>query len=168
MKVIKQTTYETCLASTLLMLIGESWTKRKEIEIWKHGWEFNYLIGQLDYVAKKFRKSFKVYIENKYYFEKLRKENDKAIKLINTKIDMKLIKELLENAPVIVYLDNYYLQKAVHTSHFVLAEKYNNDVMEIADSYDGKRKEISGKIIKKAIISLRNHLKYSPVLISVG
>lgn len=167
MKIIKQTTYETCLASVLLMLIGESWNKSKEIEIWKHGWEFNYLIGQLNYTAKKHKKSFVVYIENRYYFEKLRKEKSREIKLVNAKIDIRLIKKLLKSAPVIVYLDNYYLQKIVHAPHFVLAKKFRDDTIEIADPYDGKKKRIPGKILNKAIISLRNHLKYSPVLIRV-
>ena len=167
MKVIKQTTYESCLASALLMLIGESWSKKKEIEIWKHGWEFNYLVGQLNYVAKKLRKGFKVYIENRNHFERLRKENGREVELVNVKIDTQLIKKLLKSGSVIVYLDNYYLQKIVHAPHFVLAERYKDDIIEIADPYDGKRKKISSEIIKKAIISLRNHLKYSPVLIRV-
>ena len=167
MKIIKQTTYETCLASVLLMLISESWSRNKEIEIWKHGWEFNYLIGQLNYVAKKYKKNFVVYIENRYYFKKLQKEKSGEIKLVNSKIDIRLIEKLFKSGSVIVYLDNYYLRKIVHAPHFVLAEKCKDDTIEIADPYDGKRKKISGKIINKAIISLRNHLKYSPVLIRV-
>ncbi len=168
MKVIKQTTYESCLASTLLMLVGESWSRKKEIEIWKHGWEFNYLIGQLNHAAKKYEKNLQVYIENRYYFEKLRKEKSQKVELVNARISMGLIRKLLENGSVVVYLDNYYLQKVVHAPHFVLAERRMDDIIEIADPYNGKRKKISGEIIKKAIIDLRNHLKYSPVLIRVG
>jgi len=167
MKIIEQSTYETCLASDLLMLIGESWSRSKEIEIWKQGWEFNYLIGQLNYAAKKYKKNLGVYIENRYYFEKLRKEKSGEIELVNAKVDIQLIKKLLKSGSVIVYLDNYYLQKIVHAPHFVLAEKFKDDTIKIADPYDGKSKKISGKILNKAIISLRNHLKYSPVLIRV-
>ena len=167
MKIIKQSTYETCLASDLLMLIDESWSRSKEIEIWKHGWGFNYLIGQLNYVAKKYKKNFVVYIESQYYFRELRREKSQGIELVNSKIDMRLIKKLLKSGFVIVYLDNYYLQKIVHAPHFVLAERYKDDTIEIANPYDGKRKKISSEIIQKAIISLRNHLRYSPVLVRV-
>ena len=167
MKIIKQTTYETCLASVLLMLISQSWSRNKEIEIWKHGWEFNYLIGQLNYIAKRYKKSFEVYIENQYYFRELRKEKNQGIELVNLKIGIKLIKKMLKTGSIIVHLDNYYLQKVVHAPHFVLAEKFNDSTIEIADPYDGQRKKISGKILNKAIINLRNHLKYSPVLIRV-
>ena len=168
MKVIKQSTYETCLASALLMLIGEPWNRNKEIEIWKQGWKFSYLISQLNYVAKKYKKDFSVYVENWHYFIELQKEKGRGVELINAKIDMQSVKKLLNSSPVIVYLDNYYLQRVIHTPHFVLAERYNGDIIEIADPYDGKEKKISSETFKKAIISLRNHLKYSPVLVRLG
>lgn len=96
---------------------------------------------------------------------KLKKEKSQRVELVSSKVDMRLIRKLLESGSIIVYLDNYYLQKIVHAPHFVLVERYKDDTIEIADPYDGKRKNISSKIIQKAIISLRNHLKYSPVLI---
>jgi hypothetical protein len=36
------------------MMTGK--TRKDEIEIWKHGWKFNYLIGQLNYIANKYKK----------------------------------------------------------------------------------------------------------------
>lgn len=163
MKVIRQSTYETCLACCLLMMVGK--TKKDEIEIWRHGWKFNYLIGQLNYVASKYGKTFEVYVENKYYFNQLQKQKGKGVKLMQMKIDAKLLSALLEDGKVIVYLDNYYLQKILHVPHFILATKKSEGNIEMVDPYDGKLEKIPTKIISKAIIGLRNHLRYSPVLI---
>lgn len=166
MKVIKQSTYETCLPCCLLMMSGNN--KKDEIEIWKHGWRFNYLIGQLNYVSNKYNKNIKSYIENKYYFNQLQKQKNNKIELINKKIDLKLINDLLKKSKVIVYVDCYYLYKILHAPHFVIVLKMDKNFIEIADPSDGKRKKIPVEILKKSIVSLRNHLKYSPVLITIG
>ncbi len=163
MKVIKQSTYETCLSCCLLMMSGRD--NKDEVEIWKRGWKFNYLIGQLNYVASKYDRQIKAYIENKYYFNQLQKQKSSGIKLLNKKIDTKLLSKLLEKDKVILYLDNYYLQGILHAPHFVVAIKQMDNRLEVADPYDGKIKMIPIKVISKAIVSLRNHLKYSLVLI---
>lgn len=165
MGIIKQSTYETCLACCLVMMAGN--TREDEIEIWKHGWKFNYLIGQLNYVASVYEKEIEAYVENEYYFNKLQKQKGKRVRLTNKKIDTNLISRLLQNGKVIVYLDCYYLQKVVHAPYFVMAAKQEKEFIEIADPFDGKLKKINEGIISKAIGSLRNHLKYSPVLITM-
>jgi len=165
MKVIKQSTYETCLPCSLLMMAGRG--NRDEIEIWRHGWKFNYLIGQLNYVASKYKKRIVAYVENKYYFNQLQRQKSSGVKLVNKKIDAKLLSKLLEDSKVIVYLDCYYLQKILHAPHFVVALNQDKYSIEIADPFDGRLKKIPKDIIKKGISSLRNHLKYSPVLITI-
>jgi hypothetical protein len=87
--------------------------------------------------------------------------------LINKKIDTKLLIKLLEKGKVIVYIDCYYLQKILHAPHFIVALNHNKDFIEIADPFDGKIKRISIRVIERATSSLRNHLKYSPVLITI-
>jgi len=166
MKIIKQTTYETCLPCCLLMITEEN--KKDEIEIWKHGWYFNYLIGQLNYIADKYGKKIEAYIENEYYFNELQSQKNKDIKLTNKKIDIDFLCELLGDNKVIIYIDCYYFQKILHAPHFVVAtRKVENDI-EVADPADGKIKMVPIKIIEEAIESLRNHLKYSPVLVTVS
>ena len=167
MKILKQSTYETCLACCLLMVVDGK--RKDEIEIWKHGWEIGqYLIGQLNYVANKYGKSVEAYIENKYYFNQLENQKEKKVKLINKKIDTKLLGKLLENGPVILYSDRYNPDGAgyVHAPHFTLALEQKDKSFKIADPFDGKLKEISAKDVRKRIGSLRNHLKYSPVLVA--
>lgn len=168
MKIIKQSTYETCLACCLLMMTGG--IRKDEIEIWKRGWRFNYLIGQLNYVVRKYDREFEVYVENKYYFNQLQKQKGRGIKLVNKKIDTKLLNRLLEIDKVIVYLDSYYPYNAryVHAPHFVIAARKIKGDIEVADPFDGKLKKISISTIKKGINSLRNYLKYSPVLITIS
>ena len=165
MKIFKQSTYETCLTCCLLMVAEKD--KKDEIEIWKHDWKFNYLIGQLNYIASRYNKKIEAYIENKYYFNQLLKQKVNGIKLLNKRINTQSLSEFLKKDKVIVYLDNYYLQKILHAPHFIVAIRQNKDVIEIADPFDGKIKKIPIQIVNKAISSLRNHLKYSPVLIKI-
>lgn len=165
MKIIKQSTYETCLACCLLIIADGA--RKDEIEIWKHGWKFNYLIGQLNYVANKYGVKFEAFIENKYYFDQLQKQKRRGVTLVNKKIDVILINELLKKGTAIVYVDNYVLQKVLHAPHFVLALERRADHMEIADPFDGKIKKVSVNSIRKGIGDLRNHLKYSPVVITI-
>jgi hypothetical protein len=160
---MKQSTYETCLACCLLMAVDGP--QKDEIEVWKHGWKFNYLIGQLNYVAEKYGKKFEVYVENKYYFNQLLQQKNKNIILLNKKIEGRLLNKFLEEGDAIVYIDNYYLQKILHTPHFVIAKKRVGGAIEIVDPFDGRKKRIPVAVVNKAITSLRNHLKYSPILI---
>lgn len=169
-KPLKQSTYETCLTCCLLMLAGKS--RKDEIEIWKHGWKFNYLIGQINFVSSKYNKKVTAYIENKYYFNELKNQGGKNVRLINSKINLKLINKLLEEGSVGVYCDAYYPFAAhsgyVHAPHFIVCLSRDGDFMELADPWDGQIKKWPVKEINKAIISLRNHLKYSPVLITIN
>ena len=55
--------------------------------------------------------------------------------MVNQKIDIALIDKLLKKGTVIVYLDNYVLQKVLHAPHFVLAVEHFADFMEIAGPY---------------------------------
>lgn len=147
------------------MLTNKS--RKDEIEIWKHGWKFNYLMGQLNFISKKHRIHLNAYIENKYYFNELRKQNNKYVCLQNQKVNFKLLAKLLKTSPVIVYLDCYLLQKVLHAPHFVLATKSAGKEIEIADPFDGKIKKIPVTLLSKAINSLRVHLRYSPVLVTI-
>jgi len=139
---------------------------KDEIKIWKQGWRFNYLIGQLNYVARKYGKAIKAYIENQYYFNELQNQKEDGVELVNKKITIALIDELLVKGNVIIYIDNYYLQGILHAPHFVMALRRIEKIIEIVDPFDGKLKKIPADTIQKGIISLRNHLKYSPVLIT--
>ena len=93
------------------------------------------------------------------------------LKLVNIKIDLKLINKLLEKGNVGVYCDAYYPYTPnsgyVHAPHFIVGLKKAGNFIEVADPWDGQIKQWPVKEINKAIISLRNHLKYSPVLITM-
>ncbi len=166
MKIIKQTTHDTCQACAILMLIGGN--KKDEIEVWKHGWKFNYLLGQTSYVSQKYKKNFTIYIENKYYFEKIQKQKKDKVNLKNEKINLKLIEKVIKDNNVAVYVDSYYpyVPGNLHAPHFWVILEINDKFVEVADPWYGKKLKIPINIFKKSIISLRNLLKYSPVLIT--
>lgn len=85
--------------------------------------------------------------------------------MIQEKIDLKLIDKLIKISPIIVYVDSYYLWKVSHYPHFIIVIKNQKNGYKIFDPWDGKIKQISSFMLSKSIISLRNHLKFSPQLI---
>ena len=161
----KQTTYESCLSVALMQLLGIKPSRSKEINIWKSGWDFNFLIGQVNYVSNKYDKKITICVENPLYLNDLKKQNSSYVSLIHKRIDSKLINSLLRYGKFIIYLDNYYIQKVTHAPHFILIQKENKNDYLISDPWDGKQKLINKKTIHKAVSSLRNHLKFSPIII---
>lgn len=165
MKVIKQSTYETCLPACLLMLTNQAPNVKEEIRIWKSGWKFNYLSGQLNYLSNHGYR-FTVDIENKYYFHDLSKVIRRGTTLVRSQITQQHLKKRIANGPCVVYVDNYVFAKITHAPHFILALKEKNGEVMIADPWDGKIRKVLLKDIMRGIMSLRKHLLYSPVLIT--
>jgi hypothetical protein len=163
----QQTTYESCLAVALMHLLNIEPSEQKELEIWKHGWKFNYLIGQLNFISQTYGKPLKGYIENKYYFATLSTQAESNVHLVREKINTPLLDKILaENKKAIVLIDNYFLQKVVHAPHFVVIESSHKHEYQIFDPWEGKQKFLSKEILDKAIMSLKKRLRHSPVLIS--
>lgn len=173
MKRLSQTTSETCLPISLIYLLLKMKKKVKrseELNILIKGIKFtklDYSIGQLVYVAKKYKVRIKFYVEFKKFFEKLNKFRlPKNLELLNKKIDLNLLKELIKDGPLIVYVDDFYIRRVIHYPHFVVLLDINESV-KFFDPWDGKIKKIDKKRFIKGIQSLRNKLKFSPKVIQI-
>lgn len=166
-KPYKQSFYETCMTVCLMLLCGIKPSKRLEFLIWKNGWKQNvYLSGQINFIAGRFQKYFTLTVESKSYLREVNKKISRRIKLESRKIDIRLIKKKLNSGPVIIYLDDFYIYRYVHYPHSLLALGFQSGKLRCADPWDGKIKWLKIGAIKNGIRSLRNHLKYSPILIS--
>ena len=165
----EQSTFETCLAVDLLNLVGTEISKKIEREVIDYALDFskdNFTIGHLDFVAQKFNVDLDFYVDNKPFFNFIKKfKFSNRVNLLKEKIDLKLIDRLIKISPVIVYLDSYYLWKVSHYPHFVIVIEKSKNGYKIFDPWDGKIKQINGTILSKAIINLRNLLKFCPQLI---
>lgn len=170
MKKYKQTTCETCLASSLLLLLGTKPNQRKEMDILNYGLKFskwNFVIGHLDFVARKYNKRITTYIESKKLIRVLKKMKlSKNIRIINKPISLTLIKNILQK-PVIVYLDDFVFRKELHYPHFVIIWKIDKNKFILTDPWDGKIKRVSFGFIRKGIHYLKNQLNFSPQLIQI-
>ena len=173
---------ETCLAKCLMILlekkIGKKIKDRYELDLlnysFKHERE-NITRGHIEKVAKDFRVSFDWCVDSKIFFDFIKEKSlFKRIKLINKKINKKLINSILDSS-LIVYLDRFFLWEPkhglyyrYHYPHFVIINRKINNGYEIIDPDDGKIKHINKKVLLKAIYSLRNHFLISPHLIKVS
>jgi len=70
----------------------------------------------------------------------------------------------IDYSKLIKELGLYY---KVHYPHFIIVTKKLEDKYEIIDPYDGLVKHIEKEKLSKAIISLKNHLWFSPQVIQI-
>lgn len=172
----QQTTPLSCLPACLLMGLqiktGFSFYPEDEQQLLFNGLLFNreiYHIGILEEFSKRFKKTLKVWVDNKYFSESLKKlpiSND--LKIHFHKIDLDLILGNLSNKRLmILYLDLFYLRNNLHSPHFVVVEKLIKDRLVVLDPWKGKRFYLKSKVLMKAIDSLRNHLGFCPILVEI-
>ncbi len=166
-----QTTYETCLAVSLLQAVGKI-NKKLELDCIIHSLKFSkddFVVGHIDFIQNNFSVKITRLVDNKLFYNYLK--DIKATDLIETKIvkiDLELIDNLLKNNKPILYLDSYCLFKITHSPHFVTVIDKIGNSYKIFDPWDGKFKEISSKIVLEGIESLRNHLKFCPQILLIA
>lgn len=174
LKIKTQSTIETCLSMCLIAFLeqkGIPVPENEEINILVEGikfTKFDYSTGHLVYVASKYPVRIEQHIDYLTFYQLLSKfKYPKNMKLFNTKIDHKSIAKFLQFSPIILYVDQYYLEGGLHISHLVILEGITDEIAIILDSWDGRRKKIPTKILIRSIQSLRNKLKISPKIIRV-
>lgn len=159
----KQSTYETCLSVCLLLLVGNRPTQSSELQLWRAGWRFNYLAGQLAKASRQSRCCLVAVVELRRYAASVRRTVGPKVRVTSSRITAGVIERT--PLPAIIYLDNYYLEGRVHAPHFVLMLRRTRRHFVIADPWDGRVKRISGRTLSRSVCSLRRRLGFSPVLI---
>lgn len=177
---MQQAHIESCLASSLRGLLlaqkGIELTEEDEIFILNKGsnyYKVDFSLGQLIYVAQKYKLKFEVMIESKIYYDYLLQQNlPKELELKYGEINNKNLKNYLKNSPIIVYLDKYYtiakkdLINKYHYPHYVILTDLSKEA-EIIDPWDGKIKAYKNTYIVKAIKELRKRLYISSKIIKL-
>lgn len=168
-KEYEQSTCETCLAVSLLNIAGAGLSREREREVLSYALDFskdNFTIGHLDFIAKEYGTNLDFYVDNKPFLDFIKKMRFSGkIRVLQEKIDLKLIDGLIKASPIIIYVDSYYLWKVSHYPHFIIVIRKLQDSYEIFDPWDGKIREISSSTLSKSITSLRNLLKFCPEVI---
>ena len=167
-----QTNFESCLPVCLLLLTNKKFSKLGELNLTIAGIKASrtsYAIGMLDIFTKKYKLYIDVYVDNKYFLKVLNKEllrlNNRYINLAHKTINKKTI--MLEPTPYILYVDHHDLGVYSHVPHFIIVSKKSGNNFIIFDPWTGKRKKVNLKLINKSVVSLKNHIKYCPLLIKI-
>ncbi|HLD73137.1 MAG TPA: hypothetical protein VJA23_06160 [Candidatus Nanoarchaeia archaeon] len=164
-----QSTFESCLAVDLLNLTETKISPKKERKVLDYALDYSkyhFTLGHLDFVATEFKVGLDYYIDNKLFFNFTKQFRFSGkINLFQEKIDLRLIDKLIKTSPVIVYLDAFVIWKITHAPHFIIVIENSRKGYKIYDPWDGKIRLINSTVLSKAIISLRNLLKYCPQLI---
>lgn len=170
MTTYRQTTCETCLAHSLLLLLNVEPNQEREMEILTHGLKFtkwNFSIGHLDFVARKYRKNISVHVEDirlANLFKRL--PVSKRITVFQSEIDLDLIKKLIKS-PLILYVNDYLFRKEFHYPHFIVVWKFDKNRFVVTDPWDGKIKRLTPNSLTQGIELLKNTLKFSPQIIQL-
>lgn len=178
----KQKHPETCLAKCLMILLEKAKHKeipdKYELELLIFSLKYereNIARGHLEKVVRDFKVNIDWYVDAKIFFDFVKKMKiPPQVSLINEKVNLKLIDNLLEK-PLILYVDIFYLWEKemglyykYHYPHFIIVNGKVGNFYEIIDPDDGKVKKIEQKRLSKAILSLRNHLWISPQVIQLS
>jgi len=175
-KIEKQRSCEGCLSVCLMSLLdyqkGIKLDEKEEFNILFEGLKFTRLdfsTGHLVYLAKKFPElTFEQYIDFDVFYEILKKlDSPKNLKLYSKKINLKFLKEMTKENPVIIYVDMFTFDGIYHYSHFVILKEIDDEKATIFDPWSGEKIEMKTKILMRSISYVRNMLKISPKLIRV-
>lgn len=175
-----QKTCETCLANCLLVLLDEKTSLENEVKILSEGLKFskfnilrtntlsNFVIGHLKFLSEIKHVQFNYYLENKLEYNLLTKlEKWNGIDIVLKKIDVKLIKRLLQNKPLIINLDSWCIWRRRHYPHYVIIRGKKYKRFEIYDPWDGRIKFQRLEDLSEGISKLRNLIKLSPGIIQL-
>ncbi len=176
LKINKQRSCESCLSVCLMSLLDFQkeikLDKEEEYNILFEGLKFTRLdfsTGHLVYLAKKFSDLiFEQYIDFDVFYKILNKlDLPRNLKLYSKKIDLKFLKEMTKDGPVMIYIDMFTLEGIYHYSHFVILKDIGNENATIFDPWSGEKIEMKTKVLMKSISYVRNMLKISPKLIRI-
>ena len=175
-KIDKQRSCESCLSVCLMSLLdsqkGIRLDEKEEFNILFEGLKFTRLdfsTGHLVYLSKKFPElTFEQYIDFDVFYEILNKlDLPKNLMMYPKKINLKFLKEMTQENPVIIYIDMFTLEGIYHYSHFVILKEINDEKATIFDPWSGEKIEMKTKTLMRSISYIRNMLKISPKLIRV-
>ncbi len=175
-RITKQKTCESCLSVCLMSLLesqkGIRLEEEEEFNILFEGLKFTRLefsTGHLVYLARKFPDLiFEQYVDFNVFYEILNKlDVPKNLKMYSQKINLKFLKEMTKENPIIIYIDMFTLEGVYHYSHFVILKEINNEKVIMFDPWSGEKIEMKTKILMRSISYIRNMLKISPKLIRI-
>lgn len=167
---LKQKFHHSCLVTSLFMISNmadQSIEERVFFEGEKRNFDLS-LNSMLESFADNTMLSVEVFIDNKFFTDKLQKQQNKKNKRLKFKhevITTELIMSLVKTDPVVVHIDNNFLGHQAHGSHYVVIENFENGNFQLIDPADGKCKSLKIEKMMEAISSLKTHLKICPIVI---
>ncbi len=169
----RQSLSHGCLAADFLMLLreqyGTKFSKKDEDQLLLKGMKRTYpfyVVGIPKEFFKRYQKKVNIVVDNKYFTNILIKSLKDGVNfnIYHQKITTSLIRELLNERPLICHIDDHYLGDYSHASHFIILERATDTKILIIDPMTGKKSLISDKKLEDSILSLKRHIKMCPLL----
>ena len=172
----RQSLSHGCLAADFLMLLREQYrlkfSEKDEVQLLLNGMRRTYpfyVVGISQEFFNRYQKGVNIVVDNKYFTDILIKslKDRKNFNIYHQKITIHLIKELLNEGPIICHIDDHYLGDYSHASHVIILERATDKKILIVDPMNGKKSLISDKKLEDSILSLKKNIKMCPLLLYV-
>lgn len=168
----QQSLSNSCLAASLLMVSGKKVTPKLEESVCIRGSKRRYdlyVVGVPFEFCLQTRQKLSVYVDNRFFANLLAKQfaQNRLVSVTHRKVDLKLLRELSAERPIVCHIDDHFLGDYSHCSHFVVVEKISKSMATLIDPYYGKRSRISCKTLVRAIASLKQHIRMCPLIFQV-
>lgn len=175
-KPYRQSLTHSCLVTCFLMLLqgknglsfGEKEEQKLALQGSKRKYPF-YVVGIPYEVVNEYKVSITVIADNRYFSRLLKDafEKKKQLTVAHKPITLLLIEQLLRKQPLICHIDNNMLGDYSHSSHFIVLEKTVSNFIQIIDPWTGKRRRVKKETLEAGVLSLKKHVKMSPLLFSL-
>ncbi|MBI2575494.1 hypothetical protein HYV82_06440 [Candidatus Woesearchaeota archaeon] len=170
----RQTTYETCLAVSLLQAVGRvkpvKITRKLELACILHSMMFSradFAAGHLDFVARRFGVRVLRIVDRGKGADYV-----KGIKVPNSRTEVKritlgLVDRLIKESPIILYMDSYALFGYVHLPHFVTVVGKKSGKYRVFDPWSGRYMLLDRETLSRAVSLLRSRIRLVPQVLVV-
>lgn len=177
-KTYRQTTCESCLSCCLLYVASTLQPGVRhadhEVECLLYALRFSkadFTLGHLAYMTSRY--SFRIHriVEQRAWVRATAGScRPRRITIVEKRIDLRVVDEMLAFGPVILYIDAYTLYQSCHYPHFITVLSRKHDGYDVFDPWDGKTKVVPLRALAQAIASLRSRIKLCPqaLLLSTG
>jgi len=174
-EILKQADANSCLACSLLYVIGEEVTGQEFLRENERQLFFDsfgkcresFVLSHVLALSERFPNlNTTLFVDNEPYGDYLRGLVNERVQIESEPVSLELIKNESKKQPLVVLVDRYFFDYEIHIPHYVAAEQEGED-FSVADPWDGEIKIISPLQLQEAIFGAKYILWWAPTVIKI-
>lgn len=174
--ILKQTDANSCLACSLLFVIGkmsgQMFSQEDERRLHfnsfgrcRESFALSYLLTIQEYFPDL---SVTILVENESYRDYLKGLGRETIEVEICPATIELLGNEVLREPVVVLVDRYFFDYEIHIPHYIVVEKGEDDKFRVHDPWNGKVLLMTSTQLHEAIFGVKYILWWSPMVIKLS